>query len=143
MNLEQQVLLVHARDLLAEGAALHDLAHVGGEVPDVGAEVLCQVVRVVEQPVEVKPGCIVERPSGRPLEEALAHALVPACVPGVGVKHHLLRLLQSAVEAPQDRQGEDDLAVLVSFVRATEQVADAPDEVGELGMGFGTHCIHI
>ena len=128
-DLEQQVLLVHACDLLAEGATLHDLAHVGGEVADVGAEVLCQVVRVVEQPLEVEPGRVVERPARRLLKEALAHVLVPAGIPGVGVKHRLLRLLQHAVEAPQDGQGEDDLAVLVSLVRASQQVADAPDEV--------------
>ena len=44
---------------------------------------------------------------------------------------------EEAVEAAQHRQRQDDLAVLVPLVWAAEQVADAPDEVGELGVGLG------
>ena len=45
-----------------------------------------------------------------------------------------------AVEAPQHRHRQDGLAVLVALVRPAEQVADAPDEAGEPGVGFGAQC---
>ena len=48
---------------------------------------------------------------------------------------------EQAIEAAQHSQRQDNLAVLIALVRPSQQVADAPDEVGELGMGFGTHCI--
>ena len=44
-DLVEQVPLVHARDVLVEPEALHDLEDVVREVPDVAAEVLGDVVR--------------------------------------------------------------------------------------------------
>ena len=54
-------------------------------------------------------------------------------------QHLRLGRREQAVEAAQHRQRQDDLAVFVPLVRTAEQVADAPDEVGELGVGFGVH----
>ena len=52
-DLVQQVPLVHARDMLVETEALHDLEDVVREVADVAPEVQRKLVRVVEQPLEV------------------------------------------------------------------------------------------
>jgi hypothetical protein len=54
-------------------------------------------------------------------------------------KHLGLGGRQQAVEAPQNRQRQNDLAVLVALVRPAKQVADAPDEVGELRVGVDRH----
>jgi hypothetical protein len=57
----------------------------------------------------------------------------------MGGEHLGLGRRQEAVEPAQHRQRENDLAVFVAFVRAAKQAADAPNEVGELGMGLGEH----
>ena len=49
---------------------------------------------------------------------------------------------EQAIEAPQHGQRQDHLAVFVPLIGAAEQVADAPDEVGELGMGFRAHEVN-
>ena len=36
---------------------------------------------------------------------------------------------------------QDDLAILVPLVGAAQQIADAPDEAGDLGMGFSSHVL--
>ena len=41
---------------------------------------------------------------------------------------------QQGIEATQNRQRENDLAVLVALVRTSKQVADTPNEVGQLGV---------
>ena len=41
-------------------------------------------------------------------------------------------LVHRAVQAPQDREREDDTAVLVRLVHAAELVRDPPHEVAEL-----------
>jgi hypothetical protein len=42
---------------------------------------------------------------------------------------------------PQHRQRQNHLAVFVAFVRAAQQVADTPNEVGKLGVGLGDHLL--
>ena len=138
-DLEQQVLLVHARDLHIEREALHDLAHVGREVPDVGAEVLRDQVGVVQQPFKVEPGGVVERPPSGRLQQLAAHVLTLRAVFGIGRENVILRRGQHAIEAPQHGQRQDDLAVLVALVGPAQQVADGPDEVDKLGVRLGVH----
>ena len=58
---------------------------------------------------------------------------------GVLLRHGGLGRRENAVEPAQHRQRQDDLAILIPLVRPPEQVADAPDEGRELGMGFGVH----
>lgn len=38
-------------------------------------------------------------------------------------------------------EGQDDLAILVPLVGAAKQVADAPDEAGDLGVSLGGHGV--
>ena len=140
-DLVEQVPLVHARDVLVEPEALHDLEDVVREVPNVAAEVLRDVVRVVEQPREVEPRGVVERPPRGALELLATDVRAVAGVRSVGGEHRLLRLGEHAVEAPEHGEGEDDLAVLVALVGAAQQVADAPDEGRQLGMRPGVHAL--
>jgi len=43
--------------------------------------------------------------------------------------------LEDAVETAEDREGEDDLAVLLLLVVAAQEVGDGPDEGGAVGVG--------
>lgn len=56
------------------------------------------------------------------------------------VEHSLLRGREQAVESPEDGHRQNDLAVFVPLVRPAEQVADAPDEVGDLAVGQRRHA---
>ena len=55
------------------------------------------------------------------------------------LEHGGLGRCQDAIEATEDGERKDDFAILISLVRPAEQVADAPDETGDLGMSFGGH----
>ena len=60
-------------------------------------------------------------------------------VPGFLVELSLparhLGWLQHAVQAPQDREGKDDLAVVALLVVTAQQVSDGPDECREVCLG--------
>ena len=43
---------------------------------------------------------------------------------------------KDAIEPPQDGERQDDLAILISLVGAAEQIANAPNEAGDLRVGF-------
>ena len=79
------------------------------EVPDVAAEVLRDVVRVVEQPREVEPRCVVERPPGGALELLATYVRAVAGVRSVGGEHRLLRLGEDAVEASEHGEGRSTI----------------------------------
>ena len=46
---------------------------------------------------------------------------------------------KDTVEAAQDGERKDDLAVFVPLVGTTQKIADAPDEAGDLGVCFCWH----
>lgn len=46
---------------------------------------------------------------------------------------------QQAIEAPQYGQRKNDFAVFVTFIRTAQQVADAPNKIGQLAVGFAVH----
>jgi hypothetical protein len=60
---------------------------------------------------------------------------------------HLLMLLQNlgfrgsenTIEASQHRERQNHLAVLISFVVSSKEVADAPNEIGELLVRLDSH----
>ena len=58
---------------------------------------------------------------------------------GVLLQRGSLGRRQDAIEAAQNGEGQNDLAILVPLVGAAKQIADAPDETGDLGMGFSGH----
>ena len=136
-DLVQEVLLGHAGDLLIEREPLHDLADVARKAVDVGVEVGRELVGVVEELGQVQPRQVVEGAAGDLLEQTADDRLgldLDARVRGEDLG---LGRRQQAVETAQHRQGQDDLAVLVALVGPAQQVADAPDEVGELGVAIG------
>ena len=139
-HLVEQVLLRHARDLPVEGEALHDLAHVGGESVDPGVQVGGEPVRVVQEPGQVELREVVEGAPGDLAQHAPDDGLRLRLDLRVPREHPRPGGGEQAVEAPQHRHRQDDLAVLVALVRPAEQVADAPDEAGEPGVGFGAQC---
>ena len=135
-HLVEQVLLLHAGDLPVEGEALHDLAHVGRESVDVGVQIGGDLVRVVQQLRQVELREVVERALGDLPQQAPYDGLRLRPDLRVLREHPRLGGGEQAIEASQHRQRQDDLAVLVALVRPAEQVADAPDEAGEPGVGF-------
>ncbi len=58
---------------------------------------------------------------------------------GMLLQHGWLGLGENAIEAAEHGERQDDASVFVPFVRAAEQIADAPNEIGDLGVGFGGH----
>ena len=136
-DLIEQVFLRHTGDLLIEGKPLHDFPDVLREAVDVGVKIRRKLVRIIEELGQIQLGEVVQWPPGDFLQQAADD----------GFRFRLdLRMLgkdaglgrrEQAVEAPQHRQWQDDLAVLVPLIWPAEQVADAPDEVGELGVGLG------
>ena len=72
-------------------------------------------------------------PEGRPLTFADFAGWFSRVRGGLGGRQH-------TVETAQDGQGQDDLAVCVALAGTAQQVADAPDERGDLGVrldGYG------
>ncbi len=133
-DLEEQVGLVELADELAELEVLEDLAgvlreavHVGEQVAlDVGAAQLGQVHRrgVVEG-------------LARGLEEELLAGVLLQLLHGLELldlfENLGLAALQHALQAAQDREGEDHAAVLGLLEVAAEQVGEGPDVGGGLG----------
>ena len=60
---------------------------------------------------------------------------------GMFLQHGGLGRREDAIEPAQDGERQDDLAVFVPLVGAAEQIADAPDESGDLGVRFGGHLL--
>jgi hypothetical protein len=58
---------------------------------------------------------------------------------GVFLQYRRFRRRENGIKPAQDGEWQDDLAVFVSLVGASEQITDAPDEVGDLGVRFGGH----
>ncbi len=121
-------------DLGVELEALEDVAHRGRERLDVGAQVLADVVLVAHQLLQVERRGVVEVAAGLLQQERLrVHPGRLAL--GQLLQHRRLGGLQHAVEAAQDGEGEDDLAVLGLLVVAAQEVGDGPDEGGEVRIG--------
>ena len=95
---------------------------------------------VVQQGGQVEFGQVVERASGDLVQAESDDRGGFALQRGVGGEDLRLGGGEQAIEAAQHRQREDDLAILVALVGAAEQVADAPDEGRELGVGIGGHA---
>ena len=117
-DLIEQVPLVHARDLLVEPESLHDFKDVVRKVTDVPAEVLRDIGRVVEEPLEVQLGRVIERPARSGLKQPLPHVRATTAVRRISREHTILRFGQYAVEATEHGEGQNDLAVFVPLVGA-------------------------
>jgi hypothetical protein len=134
---EENVRLVELGDLLGQLEALEeDLADVLGEALDVGEQVRGEVVRIVEQPPEVELADVVEVHARQPLEDGRDVLQLATLNLRVPRKHLLLAGLEHAVEPPQHREGQDDLAEVVLFEVAPQQIRDGPQEGRSLREGL-------
>lgn len=122
----EQVGLGQALDLGVEVEALEDVARRGRERLDVGVEVLADVILVAQQAGQIQLGRVVEALPGLAQQEMLVprHVLLG----GVFGQHGGLGTFQHAVQAAQNREGQDDAAVFGLLVVAAQQVGHRPDE---------------
>ncbi len=132
---EQAVLLVEFGDQGGESVAVEDVADVRGETFDVVEQVVDEAGRVGGELAEVPDGGVEERQPELRLEH---DERVDAEALGILVfgDHLALGGGEDRVEAAQDRERQDDVAVLVGLVRAAKQVRDVPDQAG-VGGGHG------
>lgn len=104
-------------------------------LPLVGRE----LIGIVEQPGEIHLREVAERTVSDLFQQAADNILGLRLDRRVFLQHLCLGGRKQAVETPQHGQRQDDFAILVTFVGAPEQVANAPDKAGELRVSF---CVH-
>src|SRR5664280_2880953 len=131
------VRLGQPRDLVAELEVVEDVLDVPRKAIQVLNEVIAQLLLTVA-------GAEVAKSERRGVVEGLAGGLaqggVLVCDVGtiegrLHVEDRILGRLQHGVEAPQNRHGEDDVAVLAAHVQVAEHiVCDSPDKIGYLAM---------
>ena len=125
----QQLGAVEPADLSVEVELLDDVARLGIEGRDPGAQVAGDLGRVGEELLEGQGRGVVDLDAGDGLEHR-TDVVELAIEGGEAATHLVLRGLEHAVEAPQDDERQDGLAVLVRLVVAAQQVGDGPDESG-------------
>jgi hypothetical protein len=59
----------------------------------------------------------------------------------VFVQYGFLGGQEDAVKPAKDGQRKDDFSIFTAFVRPTEKVADAPDEIRHLAVGLNRHPV--
>ena len=138
-DLVEEILLRHPGDLLVEPEALHDAAYVRRELADVAVEIRGELIRIVEQLLEIKFREIVKRALRNFLEQASNDCLRFLLNGGILFENRRLGWREQTVKTPENGQRQDDLAIFVPFIRPTQKIADAPNEVCELGMRRGRH----
>jgi hypothetical protein len=114
-------------DLGVEIEALEDVAHGGREGLQISAQVLGDAVLPAHQRLQVELRRVVEVLPGLAQQEGLG---VQPCLLAHGQlgEHGRLGGFQHAVEAPQDGEREDDLAVVGLPIVAAQEIGDRPDE---------------
>jgi hypothetical protein len=138
-HLVEEASLVEPRNLGPEVELIDNIAGGHGEAADVGEEVGGHILRVIEQATEGQRRGVVELLAGDSTEDRV-HVLDPPrqlCRLG---EDSLLGRLEDAVEASDDRERQDDLAVLGLLVVAAEEVGHAPDKGGVVADGLALGC---
>lgn len=123
----EAALLIEGGDLVLELEALENV-DVGAEPADVVDQVSFEALRVFKKLHEVELGGVVELPAGLLTHmhvEGAALVLLRQVADGVTLGR------KDAVETAQNREGEDDTAVLVWLVNAPELVGDRPHKIAE------------
>ena len=109
----EQVLALQAVDPVEEAEVLNEhVSHVLRQAIDVGLEVVCDVLRVGQQRREGKVGENVEGEPGLAADDLGACFFGGARQAGCQGLDGLEVRLQQAVHAAQDREGEDDFAIV-------------------------------
>ena len=122
----EQLRPVEAADLGVEVELLDDVARLGVELGDPGAQVAGDLGRVGQDAVQGQRAGVVCLDARQTLEDDVARVLA---LDRLGSREHLwLGGLEDAIEAAQQDQRQDYLLVFGALVVAAEQVSDGPDE---------------
>ena len=133
-DLENESRLVELADRVVEIEFLDDLAHVGAETRDVVAEIGRKVGGVARQPLEIVARGVVEG-EARSLAQLGVEVLETLAAEfGLALEDLFLGRREDAVEAPQHREGKDDVLVLAPLEGVADEVRDAPDKADDLAV---------
>lgn len=128
-DLQQEIVVREVHDGVLEPVLLEDLPHVRGERVHVVPEVLLQVVRIALHGLEVVLRAVEEAVGvARAVAEHGNGRLHPHVHGANGLQHRLLGGGQHRIQAEEDRERQDHIAVLVLLVGAAEDVRRTPDE---------------
>ena len=122
---------LEAVDLPREFEAVEDVGDVGREGVEVAEEIGGDVVGVARDGLQVHGRGVVKTSLRGAAEEMLGGGI------GVGLllrfgEHGGFGGGEDAIHAAEDGEGQDDAAVFVGFVFASEEVGDGPEEGGEI-----------
>lgn len=126
-DLVEEAVLREALDLGGEIEPLENVPHRGRERLIVGEQVLADMVLIAHELAHIEGGRVVETLPGLAQEERVGIEPRLRLVGELG-EHGRLGGLQNAVEAPEDGEREDDLAVFGLFVVAAQEVRHGPDK---------------
>ena len=137
--LHHQIQAVFLGQLVQRGGKaelVEDVAHVLREAIEQGVQVVAHVVRGLGDAGQGELGGVEKRVAadGR---EHLVQVVILGADGLMARSHRITRGLQHAIEAAQDGEGQDDLAVFVFFVRTAQQLGVLPDQVGKFGHSGG------
>ena len=90
------------------------------------------MVGIVKQALEIEFSKVVEGMAGDGAKLVTDDVLSLGLDDGVFFERGGFGGREDTVEAPQDGERQNDLAILVPFIRAPEQIAYAPDKAGDL-----------
>ena len=125
--------------MLVESKPIDNIAHVRREFVDVAVEIRRELVRVVEQLLEIEPRKIVERAFRDLLQQTANDRFRLFLDRRIFFQHCRLRRREQAVKLAQNRQRQNDFAIFVPLVRPAQKIADAPDKIRELRMRLCRH----
>ena len=139
-NLEQQPLaeqrLVDRRQplLLAAREVEQDVLDVDGEAVEVRPKVRPDVGGKLQQPGQRILRRVVERLSGRLLEQRIASLLRRGLVLRGSLADGVASRFQHTIKAAQQRERQDDVLIVLGFVVVLDEVRNFPKEFRDLGM---------
>src|SRR5207244_500359 len=111
-----------------------NLTHVEAEARDEVAQVGRQMRGVIEKPLEVVPGRVVEGEARSPSQLGIKVLELLPFQLGLLGQHLLLRGAEHTIKPPQDRERKDDVLVLAALKSVADEVRDSPKEADDLAV---------
>lgn len=127
-DLEQQVVRVQRIDAREEIELLEHVQGVRREAAHIVVQIRSDVVRVGPQLVHRVPARVVERESRYRLQLEIGYVIRHAVGHRIRRQDLLLRAGQHTIETTQNSERQDDVAILVLLVIATQQICHRPDK---------------
>ena len=126
-------MLRHTLDVVAKAQTREDVLDVGRETIEICKKVGSEIVRVVQQLCKGEPAGAVELKAGIPAKRAGSAVRVSL----VSSEHLALRRFERAFKTPQNRHGNDHIAVFIGHIGAAEHVRGRPDLICFIRDVFG------